>query len=339
MRVKGLIFSVIIAALGFMLSYAQQDNSGIKKGKDEIGPAAIWQPGMETLHKIVNDCGKLPYGKFSGCVRTEMKNAGASSQALQFFDMTKDEGFMRDFKEAGKVDVAYSFSPFRANENQQCFLVNGSPAIIDVDDFKYLSKDHFIKDTVYSGLLKEYPNINLFPGDRSGTEYPIIENTDSGGQRFIVNYKLNDGCHACKVLGYANVAFDFDEAGKFIGTKVLQVFKLNYLGSKVSIEGEYGDPSKTIIVNHGEGFTIALDANRTTGFQWQLAGPLDGKIIKRTGNEYLIEGNDRIGQPGKEEWNFEAAGKGKTSIAFKYLRPWEKNTPPAKTVEFNIEVR
>jgi hypothetical protein len=32
-----------------------------------------------------------------------------------------------------------------------------------------------------------------------------------------------NGSHACEVAGYAQVAFDFSPAGKFLGTKLLRL--------------------------------------------------------------------------------------------------------------------
>lgn len=46
-----------------------------------------------------------------------------------------------------------------------------------------------------------------------------------------------------------------------------------------------------------------------------------------------------IGAGGNEVWIFEAAGSGKTEIILKYVRPWEKNVPPAKTVTFKVNIK
>ncbi len=52
---------------------------------------------------------------------------------------------------------------------------------------------------------------------------PVSRKRSAGGQRFIVVYRLRDGCHACKTLGYARVGFDLDAGGKFLGTRVVDV--------------------------------------------------------------------------------------------------------------------
>jgi hypothetical protein len=76
------------------------------------------------------------------------------------------------------------------------------------------------------------PDVDIFPGDRGGTTYPEVEVLPQGGQRFIVSYYLLKGCHACSRLGTARFAFDFDSAGKFLGTRFLRVRKLPEAGSQ-----------------------------------------------------------------------------------------------------------
>jgi hypothetical protein len=55
-----------------------------------------------------------------------------------------------------------------------------------------------------------------------------------GGQRFIVDYSLKDLCRTCAVLGHASFGFDFDPAGKFLGTKFIKVSVVGPLSPKNS---------------------------------------------------------------------------------------------------------
>ncbi|MDZ4164856.1 MAG: protease inhibitor I42 family protein [Smithellaceae bacterium] len=82
----------------------------------------------------------------------------------------------------------------------------------------------------------------------------------------------------------------------------------------------------------GEEFTIVLASNATTGYGWSLARPLDETVIRLIGSVYRVpETNPAVvGAGGKEIWTFSAVGKGKTEIFLKYVRPWEKDTPPAE---------
>ena len=95
----------------------------------------------------------------------------------------------------------------------------------------------------------------------------------------------------------------------------------------------------------GKEFTISLKSNCTTGFRWQLAKPLDETIVKSVKNEYQAPPQKFcgefpvVGAPGKEVWTFKALKSGKTTIEFKYVRPWEKDKAPAETKSVPVVVK
>ena len=101
---------------------------------------------------------------------------------------------------------------------------------------------------------------------------------------------------------------------------------------------EYSDPATPITVKVGEDFAIGVDSNRTTGYQWQLAEPLDKNVLKLVGIEYKPPQSRRIGAGGKDVITIKAVGKGKAQVSLKYVRPWEKDVPPAKKLTFAVEV-
>lgn len=103
--------------------------------------------------------------------------------------------------------------------------------------------------------------------------------------------------------------------------------------------GEESDPNVPIEVQVGQEFAITLGSNPTTGYRWQLAEPLDESRLKLVGSEYKAPETERVGAGGREVWTFKAVGAGKTSIALRYVRPWEKDVPPAETRTFVIVVR
>jgi hypothetical protein len=190
--------------------------------------AAIFQPGMSEMQAARETCGKVPGAQFGTCFVQQMQASGASPQAVAFMHAIDDNGFMRDFKQTGRVDIAFAYFPFAANENQHCLLVNGTPAVIDVDNYNLLPKgDVLAKNPTYKALLQKFPNLAVFPGDRSGTGFITAKDLPDGSQRFVVPYVLVDGCHACARAGSLHLAFDFDPTGKFLGTKVAGVSPLN----------------------------------------------------------------------------------------------------------------
>ena len=184
---------------------------------------AVWTPGMTIMQDIRQECSSLSGRQFGECFANGMQKAGASPQAVAFTHRIDNTGYMRDFRPVGRVSIAYVNFPFRANENQGAYLVNGTPSLINIDDQSLLAKSELKKNPVYTRLAKKYSEITLFPDDRSGTSYLIAERLPRGEQRFIVGYRLQNVCHACERVGKARFAFDFDSTGKFLGTKLISV--------------------------------------------------------------------------------------------------------------------
>lgn len=89
----------------------------------------------------------------------------------------------------------------------------------------------------------------------------------------------------------------------------------------------------------GEQFTLTLESTPTTGYSWQLAEPLNERIVQLVGSDYTPARTDRVGAGGAETWTFLAVNKGSAKIALKYARPWEKDKPPVEEKSFLVKVR
>lgn len=199
-----------------------QDQSG-----GPFDARALFQPGMSTMQAARETCAKGPGREFGNCFVQQMQAAGASPQAVAFMRAIHNDGFMRDFKEVGRVDIAFAYFPFAANENQHALLVNGNPDLIDVDDYAVIPRKDFPQNADYAALLKRFPDISVFPGDRAGTKFITAETLPDGGQSFLVPYVLVNGCHACARVGKLELAFNFDAEGKFRGAKIASVKPLS----------------------------------------------------------------------------------------------------------------
>ena len=101
---------------------------------------------------------------------------------------------------------------------------------------------------------------------------------------------------------------------------------------------EESKEAKVIESQVGNNFTIKLEANATTGYEWQFTKPLEEDILQLISSEYLPDKTELLGAGGKQVWIFKALKSGKTTIYFKYVRPWEKNTPPANEEFFIIVI-
>jgi predicted secreted protein len=100
----------------------------------------------------------------------------------------------------------------------------------------------------------------------------------------------------------------------------------------------FNDPDKPIVITVGQQFSVVLDSNPTTGYQWQIAEPLNESMVLLVGTDYQATPTNRVGAGGRQIFNFQALGAGKTSIGLAYHRSWEKGVLPVKTVTFSVTV-
>jgi hypothetical protein len=186
-----------------------------------VEAVAVWSPSPQILSAIREKCGKGDPSGLNICFLSEMQSAGASPQAITFTKLFAGNGmaYVRAFRKAGVVDIAYIEYAFRANELNGVLLVNGDPSIIDVDSGEFASQENFSKNPAYTALARKYPHISVWPGDRYHTTKPTVSHLESGGQSFVVDYVLRDGCHACAQIGTASLSFTFDQHGRFNGVQ------------------------------------------------------------------------------------------------------------------------
>lgn len=82
----------------------------------------------------------------------------------------------------------------------------------------------------------------------------------------------------------------------------------------------------------GDEFVLTLESNPSTGYLWRLAEKPDENTVTLVSSEYrAVPDTKRVGAGGNEVWTFRAKGKGKAAINLIYVRPWEKDIPPART--------
>ena len=123
-----------------------------------------------------------------------------------------------------------------------------------------------------------------------------------------------------------------------VGMKIVIISVLLSLSSYAFAEA-HDDMTNTIKTTAGKEFVITLDANVTTGYEWQLTKPIDDSLIKLVHSEYVPDKTGLVGSGGKSIWTFKAVRSGKTQISFKYIRPWEKDTPPVKEAAYIVAIR
>jgi len=227
--------SNVLAGTVLILVAASVASTDPRGSQQMIGPDAVWKDSEQFAAKIAGECGPLGMPKSQECLigTLQREHAGA---AADFARRINGDGYMRAFRKVGPVDIAYVSYPFRANENNGILLVNGDPAIIDVDGFKALPKRDLQSDPAYKSLIAKFPEATLFMGERFNTDVPAVETLSGGGTSFIVPFRLNIICRACERLAIVRFGFDFDAQGKLL--------KIKYIGLEPVKNGDKDQGSR-----------------------------------------------------------------------------------------------
>ena len=97
-------------------------------------------------------------------------------------------------------------------------------------------------------------------------------------------------------------------------------------------------PETTLTVATGKTFTLVLEANPTTGYEWNLAETLDPARVELLDATYRSCRPVTTGSGGRSIWKFRAVDPGETTIQLGYYPPDKSRNVPAYTVTFTITV-
>jgi len=96
--------------------------------------------------------------------------------------------------------------------------------------------------------------------------------------------------------------------------------------------------SGPITLKVGERATIRLQANKTTGYEWDLTAPPDAAVVTVVSDTYIAPDTPLVGAGGTQEFVVEGIAAGSTTVALGLARPWEEGTPPVETATFDVTV-
>jgi len=189
-----------------------------------IGPSSVWHMPSTFLAAAHKACDSAPPPSFADCFINQMSTAGASPASVAFTRALQKEsggdvGIMSGFNKVGPaVDVAFVVYPLRANTNNGLLFVNGTPKIVNAENLQLLDQAGMQQSPQFQNTKAQFPNVNLWPGDRDGTTWPNSSTNPDGSVSFTLGYPLRNGCHACAHAGFAEFNWNFGAHGKFQGT-------------------------------------------------------------------------------------------------------------------------
>ncbi|MFC2059385.1 protease inhibitor I42 family protein, partial [Chloroflexota bacterium] len=209
-----------------------------------------------------------------------------------------------------------------------------------------LSVAQLLENPVYDTEVVIYGTVSLL-----GELFcPCFELT-SGGESVMVWYGLmveNDGTESPAVsvdeISNVDTAIVTGELkgeggthyskGDFWATKIAKAIRV-----AESADASYS--GKEVEVTAGSSFTVTLDSNATTGFQWELVDITDDTVLELSDQTYATpQPTDppMVGAGGKEVWTFKALSEGECTITMEYSQPWEGGTKAAETFTLTMFV-
>jgi hypothetical protein len=222
--------AVVVIGVASLITFLQVEAN--HETDDQIGEEAIWNAGPEDLSEIGQACKITDAARYRDCF-VEQMGEYASSDAVAFTQMMASQksprlGYLAGLREYGVVDLGYVAYPGNGNMHQGWALVNGIPAVVNLDDVAILPKPAMEKDPQYIALRQSHPQMQLVVNDeqRKADTSPQIERLPGEGERFVIPYSLQEPCAGCAPLAQASFGFDFNDAGKFVGIKFLKIEKL-----------------------------------------------------------------------------------------------------------------
>ncbi|HET6936228.1 MAG TPA: hypothetical protein VFI72_15410 [Candidatus Angelobacter sp.] len=197
---------------------------------EQIGPSSVWRGSDNQLHQIQQSCKGLEDDAYLHCFTSQMANMGASSEAIDFTQEYADDhdgriAVLRGFHALDAVDLGYAFFPDDPESKQGWVLLNGSPDIFNVDDQESVPREQLSRNPQFLALSAAHPNAGIYPDSSQRPEdgMPQVKKTVDGGQQFIVDYAVRDGCRTCALLGIASYSFDFAPSGTFRSANLIKV--------------------------------------------------------------------------------------------------------------------
>lgn len=99
--------------------------------------------------------------------------------------------------------------------------------------------------------------------------------------------------------------------------------------------------SGEVTLREGGELKVALPANPSTGYTWEVSGAPDPAVLEQVGESvYEASPTDTmvVGSGGTMTFVFRAVGVGTSTLELVYLRPWEEGVEPVDTVTIAVTV-
>lgn len=98
------------------------------------------------------------------------------------------------------------------------------------------------------------------------------------------------------------------------------------------------DNNSEITIEKGDRIQVTLEANMTTGYQWEWVSE-DATILEQKGDPEYKTGGDQLGAGGLSTFTFDAKETGSGTLHLIYHRTFEEGVAPIKEFSVSIQVK
>ena len=154
-------------------------------------------------------------GATQQCIIDKLKAIGASAQAIAFAHFAPVPSAIEYYKQYRNAAAVYALMRWADGASGWC-LIGASGEAIGM--WEPTGAEH---DPKFAGFARVHPNAALWmPIDRD--DAPKVITIAGGAEWLIMPFKVKD-CHACAIIGDAQVGFDFDRSGRYRGAVLMNI--------------------------------------------------------------------------------------------------------------------
>ncbi len=162
--------------------------------------------------------------KTTDCLTDLMARNDADPEAIAFTRLMYDRlgsdyvGYATDFRGQGRVKAVETLLPSLSTAGYiGLVFLDGTRPLVNQYESTALDRIAGTSD-VFQRIHVNYPMATTWPEHAFAREEPRY-----GGQSFVMDLRIVNGCKTCSVLGSVRVAYDFDRRGHFEGVRLLEV--------------------------------------------------------------------------------------------------------------------
>lgn len=99
------------------------------------------------------------------------------------------------------------------------------------------------------------------------------------------------------------------------------------------------DSGAFITLGENDEFQVVLEANPSTGYQWEIdPDASDTGVVAQVGEAAFESESDMPGSGGKQTFTFKATGDGSALLRLRYWRSFEPDATPLRTFDVSVTV-